>query len=54
MKKCAVLIIGMAGLIVSFIWMLLSQSSTGWFLLLASMSGAAIGRGIAIIKNTRN
>lgn len=51
MKKYAVHIIGIAGLIASFIWMLISQSSTGWFLLLAGLSGSTIWRGITIIKH---
>lgn len=51
MKKYTVLIIGIIGLITSFIWMLFSQASTGRFLLLASISGATIINGMDKNKN---
>ena len=53
MKKYVMLTIGIAELIAGIIWMLLSQSSTGLFLLFAGLSGSAIWRGITIIKHKR-
>ncbi len=50
MKKYTVLIIGIVLFIASFIWMILSQSSTGPFLLLASVSGALIFEGVQRVK----
>ena len=52
-KKYVMLTIGIAELIAGIIWMLLSQSSTGLFLLFAGLSGSAIWRGITIIKHKR-
>ncbi len=51
MKKYALLIVGIAGLIASFIWMSFSKSSTGLFLLLAGMSGVTIEKGICNMKS---
>lgn len=50
MKKFSVLLIGILCLIASFIWMVLSQSSTGPFLILGSISGAIIMEGIHRIR----
>ncbi len=49
MKKYTLFIIGIVGLIASFICMVFSQSSVGGFLLLAQISGTAIGREIGIV-----
>lgn len=46
----ALLIVGIIELIISFVWMVLSQSSTGLYLILASISGATIKAGIDKIK----
>lgn len=45
-KKSITFIVGIICLIVSFIWMLLSQSSTGPFLFLSGAGGALIANGI--------
>ncbi len=50
MKKYILLIVGIIELIVSFIWMILSRSSTGLFLVLAAISGATIEHGIEKIR----
>lgn len=51
MKKYILLIIGIMEIIISFIWMTLSQSSTGLYLFLASMGGVTIKKGIDKIKS---
>lgn len=53
LKKYMVLIIGIAELTACIIWVLLSQPSTGWIILLAGLGGFTIGRGIAIIKHKK-
>lgn len=50
MKKYGLLIIGIIGLIASFVWMVLSHSSVGGFLIVACISGAVLGKGIGDIK----
>lgn len=45
-KKKITLYIGIAGIIAGFIWMLLSQSSVGPFLILGGAGGALIADGI--------
>lgn len=54
MKKYTVLIIGIVLLIVSFIWMIISRSSTGLFLILGGAGGAVITEGVFRIKKTKN
>lgn len=44
-NKCIEVILGILCLITSFIWMLLAQSSTGPFLLLAGVGGALLANG---------
>jgi multisubunit Na+/H+ antiporter MnhE subunit len=51
MKKYSILLIGIFCMIASFIWMVLSQSATGPFLILGSISGAIIMEGIHRIKD---
>jgi len=46
MKKYIVLLIGILLLVVSFVWMVASEGSTGPFLLLGGISGAVIVEGI--------
>ena len=50
MKKYIVLILGILLLIISFIWMILSETSTGPFLVLSAISGATIAEGIHQVK----
>lgn len=54
MKKYMLLIIGIILLAVSFIWMVISQSSTGMFLILGGASGRIIVEGIFRIKKEKN
>ena len=50
MKKYIVLILGILLLIISFIWMILSETSTGPFLVLSEISGATIAEGIHQVR----
>ncbi|MGN0365943.1 MAG: hypothetical protein ACI4E5_08420 [Suilimivivens sp.] len=50
MKKYMVLILGILLLIISFVWMILSQTSTGPFLILSTISGATIVEGIHQVR----
>ena len=50
MKKYIVLILGILLLIISFIWMILSETSTGPFLVLSAISGAKIAEGIHQVR----
>ena len=51
MRKYSILLIGILCLLASLIWMVLSQSSTGPFLILAAISGALIIEGAAAMKS---
>lgn len=53
MKKYIILLIGVLCLIGSFIWMILSQASTGPFLILGSIGGAIICEGIHRLKTSK-
>ena len=50
-KMYALLIVGITELIISFVWMVISQSSTGLYLILAFIGGATIKAGIDKINN---
>ena len=50
MKKYIVLILGILLLIISFIWMILSETSTGPFLVLSAISRATIAEGIHQVR----
>jgi uncharacterized membrane protein YbaN (DUF454 family) len=50
MKKYIVLILGILLLIISFVWMILSKSSTDSFLILSAIGGATLVEGIHKVR----
>ena len=50
MKKYTVIILGILLLIISFIWMISSEASTGPFFILSATSGAIIVEGIHQVR----
>lgn len=50
MRRYLILIFGILLLIGSFVWMVLSQHSTGPFLILGAISGAIIVEGIHRVR----
>ena len=50
MKKYIVLVLGILLLIISFVWMILSETSTGPYLILSAISGAIIVEGIHQVR----
>ena len=54
MKTYIVLIIGIVSIVASFVWMVLLKTSTGPFLVLATVSGVIIEEGIDRIKKEKN
>lgn len=52
-KGFCLLVIGMICLLIGFIWMVLSETTIGLYLILAAVGGALIFEGLVMVKGGR-